>query len=67
MERRRFTGPGTKTYNAGLDNDPRLRQAQVRSSRSTSTPTTSSAGEIGNSVTAYNNLAFRIYPAGNSS
>ncbi|MEV4166865.1 TIM-barrel domain-containing protein [Nonomuraea dietziae] len=62
----RFTGPGTKTYNAGLDTIP------VYAKPGAIIPLNLNAdyqlgGEIGNSVTAYTNLAFRIYPAGNSS
>ncbi|WP_431897721.1 TIM-barrel domain-containing protein [Nonomuraea sp. bgisy101] len=62
----RFTGPGTKTYNAGLDTIP------VYARPGAIIPLNLNAdyqlgGEIGNSVTSYTNLVFRIYPAGNSS
>ncbi|MEV2270357.1 TIM-barrel domain-containing protein [Nonomuraea africana] len=62
----RFTGPGTKTYNAGLDTIP------VYAKPGALIPLNLNAdyqlgGEIGNSVTAYTNLTFRIYPAGNTS
>ncbi|MFI7702388.1 TIM-barrel domain-containing protein [Nonomuraea sp. NPDC049480] len=62
----RFTGPGTKTYNAGLDTIP------VYAKPGAIIPLNLNAdyqlgGEIGNSVTAYTNLTFRIYPSGTTS
>ncbi|RSN09286.1 glycoside hydrolase family 31 [Nonomuraea sp. WAC 01424] len=62
----RFTGPGTKTYNAGLDTIP------VYAKPGAIVPLNLNAdyqlgGEIGNSVDTYTNLTFRIYPAGSTS
>ncbi|MFD9944284.1 TIM-barrel domain-containing protein [Nonomuraea sp. NPDC059023] len=62
----RFTGPGTKTYAAGLDTIP------VYAKPGAIIPLNLNAdyelgGEIGNSVSSYTNLAFRIYPAGSTS
>ncbi|GLW06450.1 glycosyl hydrolase family 31 [Microtetraspora sp. NBRC 13810] len=62
----RFTGPGTKSYAAGLDTIP------VYARPGAIIPLNLNAdyelgGEIGNSVDAYANLVFRIYPAGTSS
>ncbi|WP_327088325.1 carbohydrate-binding protein [Nonomuraea sp. NBC_01738] len=62
----RFTGPGTKTYSTALDTIP------VYAKPGAIIPLNLNAdyqlgGEIGNSVTSYTNLAFRIYPAGSSS
>ena len=62
----RFTGPGSKTYHAGLDTIP------VYARPGAIIPLNLNAdyqlgGEIGNSVDAYTNLVFRIYPSGTSS
>ncbi|MGP4096316.1 TIM-barrel domain-containing protein [Nonomuraea sp. KM90] len=62
----RFTGPGTKTYNAGLDTIP------VYARPGAIVPLNLNAdyqlgGEIGNSVDTYPNLTFRIYPSGSTS
>ncbi|MBB5084998.1 TIM-barrel domain-containing protein [Nonomuraea endophytica] len=62
----RFTGPGTKSYTAGLDTIP------VYAKPGAIIPLNLNAdyelgGEIGNSVSNYTNLAFRIYPAGSTS
>ncbi|WP_080039950.1 TIM-barrel domain-containing protein [[Actinomadura] parvosata] len=62
----RCTGPGTKTYHAGLDSIP------VYARPGAIIPLNLDAGyqlggEIGNSVDTYTNLTFRIYPSGSSS
>ncbi|WP_061288916.1 TIM-barrel domain-containing protein [Herbidospora cretacea] len=62
----RFTGPGTKTYNAGLDTIPVYARAGAI------IPLNLNAayelgGNISNSVSSYANLVFRVYPSGNSS
>lgn len=62
----RVTGPVTKAYNAGLETIP------VYAKPGAIIPLNLNAdyqlgGEIGNSVTSYTNLAFRIYPSGSSS
>jgi len=62
----RFTGPGTKTYNVGLESIPvYVRPGAVL-------PLNLNAdyelgGTISNSVSSYPNLVFRIYPSGSSS
>lgn len=61
----RFTGPGTKTYNAGTDTIP------VYAKPGAIIPLNLNAdyqlgGEIGNSVDSYPNLVFRIYPSGST-
>ncbi|WP_433516719.1 TIM-barrel domain-containing protein [Nonomuraea sp. CA-143628] len=62
----RFTGPGTKSYATALDTIP------VYARPGAIIPLNLNAGyeiggEIGNSVTSYPNLVFRIYPSGSSS
>ncbi|MCK2216113.1 carbohydrate-binding protein [Actinomadura sp. ATCC 31491] len=62
----RFTGPGVKTYGAGLETIP------VYARPGAIVPLDLGAGyrlggEIGNDVDAYENLTFRVYPAGASS
>ncbi|MEW9550217.1 TIM-barrel domain-containing protein [Nonomuraea sp. NPDC050783] len=62
----RFTGPGVKTYGAGLDTIP------VYARPGAIIPLNLGdgyllGGEIGNSVDAYQNLTFRIHPAGTTS
>lgn len=62
----RATGAGTKTYSAGLDSIP------VYAKAGAIIPLNLNAnyelgGAIGNSVTNYTNLVFRVYPSGTSS
>ena len=62
----RAQGPGTKTYLAGTDTIP------VYAKAGAIVPLNLNAnyelgGNIGNSVTSYPNLVFRIYPSGTSS
>ncbi|MDQ3785970.1 MAG: carbohydrate-binding protein, partial [Actinomycetota bacterium] len=62
----RAQGPGTKTYFAGTDSIP------VYAKAGAIVPLNLNAnyqlgGTIGNSVTSYQNLTFRIYPSGTSS
>ncbi|GAB1511346.1 TIM-barrel domain-containing protein [Actinophytocola sp. KF-1] len=62
----RAQGPGTKTYFAGTDSIP------VYAKAGAIVPLNLNAnyqlgGTIGNSVTSYPNLTFRIYPSGTSS
>ncbi|GAA4079558.1 TIM-barrel domain-containing protein [Nonomuraea soli] len=62
----RVTGPVTKSYYAGLDSIP------VYARPGAIIPLNLNAdyqlgGTIGNSVTSYTNLVFRIYPAGSTS
>ena len=62
----RAQGPGTKTYVAGTDSIP------VYAKAGAIIPLNLNAnyelgGNIGNSVTSYPNLVFRIYPSGTSS
>ena len=62
----RAQGPGTKTYFAGTDSIP------VYAKAGAIVPLNLNAnyqlgGNIGNSVTSYPNLTFRIYPSGTSS
>jgi alpha-glucosidase (family GH31 glycosyl hydrolase) len=62
----RAQGPGTKTYFAGTDSIP------VYAKAGAIVPLNLNAnyelgGNIGNSVTSYPNLVFRIYPSGTSS
>ncbi|WP_053175485.1 TIM-barrel domain-containing protein [Nonomuraea sp. SBT364] len=61
----RFTGPGTKTYQAGTDTIP------VYAGPGAIIPLNLNAdyrlgGAIGNDVDDYANLVFRVYPSGNS-
>ena len=62
----RFTGPATKTYNAGTDTIPvYVRPGAI-------IPLNLNAdyelgGNVSNSVSSYTNLAFRIYPEGTTS
>lgn len=62
----RASGPGTKVYNAGTDTIP------VYAKAGAIIPLNLNAnyelgGTIGNSVTTYPNLVFRVYPSGTSS
>jgi hypothetical protein len=62
----RAQGPGTKTYGAGTDSIP------VYAKAGAIVPLNLNAnyelgGTIGNSVTSYPNLVFRVYPSGTSS
>ncbi|WP_217369399.1 TIM-barrel domain-containing protein [Nonomuraea antri] len=62
----RATGPATKSYHSGLDSIP------VYAKPGAIIPLNLNAdyqlgGAIGNSVTSYTNLVFRIYPAGSTS
>ncbi|MFG1689551.1 TIM-barrel domain-containing protein [Nonomuraea sp. NPDC049269] len=62
----RFTGPGTKSYATALDTIPVYAKPGAIIPLNLNTDY-ELGGEIGNSVTSYPNLVFRIYPSGSSS